>query len=132
MVDSDNELKGGNCSPALEEVALRAVRGALSLLPHTARRGPARRPKREETIIETRDIFFVLKLDNDELEACMRWCSCRRGNCSSTPWAVKGVLWVFSPLPHAPGLLEFGDAHIAIVCARDFFSADSSEFDEGA
>ena len=74
MVDFDNELKGGNCSPALEEVALRAVRGALSLLPHTARRGPARRPKREETIIETRDIFFVLKLDNDELEACLHWC----------------------------------------------------------
>ena len=34
---------------------------------YTARRGPARRPKREETILETRDIF-VLKLDNDELE----------------------------------------------------------------
>ena len=68
MVELDNELKGGNCSSTLEEVALGAVRGALSLLqlPHTARRGPARRPKREETILETRDIF-VLKLDNGEL-----------------------------------------------------------------
>ena len=68
IVELDNELKGGNCSSTLEEVALGAVRGALSLLqlPHTARRGPARRPKREETILETRDIF-VLKLDNGEL-----------------------------------------------------------------
>jgi hypothetical protein len=40
---------------------------------------------------------------------------------------------VFSPLPHTPGLLlEFGDPYVAIICARDFFSADSSEFDEGA
>ena len=73
MVELDNELKGGNCSSTLEEVAFGAVGGALSLLPHMARRGPARRPKREETILETRDIF-VLKLDNDELEACLHWC----------------------------------------------------------
>ena len=40
---------------------------------------------------------------------------------------------MFSPLPHTPGLLlEFGDPYVAIICARDFFSADSSEFDEGA
>ena len=74
MVELDNELKGGNCSSTLEEVALGAVRGALSLLPHTARRGPARRSKREETVLETRDIF-VLKLDSDKLEACLHWCS---------------------------------------------------------
>jgi len=42
-------------------VALEAVGGALSLLPHTARLDPARLLKREETILETRDIF-VLKL----------------------------------------------------------------------
>ena len=74
MVELDNELKGGNCSSTLEEVALGAVRGALSLLPHTARRGPARRSKREETVLETRDIF-VLKVDSDKLEACLHWCS---------------------------------------------------------
>jgi hypothetical protein len=28
-------------------------------------------------------------------------------------------------------LLEFGDPYVAIICARDFFSADPSEFDEG-
>ena len=39
---------------------------------------------------------------------------------------------MLSPLPHTPGLLlEFGDPYVAIICARDFFSADSSEFDEG-
>ena len=74
MVELDSEPEGGNCSSALEELTLGAVRRALSLLPHTARRGPARRPKREETILETRDIF-VLKLDNDELEACLHRCS---------------------------------------------------------
>ena len=40
---------------------------------------------------------------------------------------------MFSPLPHTPGLLlEYDDPYVAIICARDFFSADSSEFDEGA
>ena len=38
---------------------------------------------------------------------------------------------MLSPLSHTPGLLEFGDTYVAIVCARDIFSADSSEFDEG-
>ena len=39
---------------------------------------------------------------------------------------------MFSPLPHTPGLLlEYDDPYVAIICARDFFSADSSEFDEG-
>ena len=42
-------------------MTLGAVGGALSLLPHTARLDPARLLKREETILETRDIF-VLKL----------------------------------------------------------------------
>ena len=42
------------------------------------------------------------------------------------------MLWVFSPLPHTPWLLlEYNDPYVAIICARDFFSADSSEFDEG-
>jgi len=41
------------------------------------------------------------------------------------------VLWVLSPFPHTPGLLlELGDPYVAIICARDFFSADSSKFDE--
>ena len=40
---------------------------------------------------------------------------------------------MFSPLPHTPGLLlEFDDPYVAIICARDFFSAGLSEFDEGA
>ena len=39
---------------------------------------------------------------------------------------------MFSPLPHTPGLLlEYDDPYVAIICARDFFSANSSEFDEG-
>ena len=40
---------------------------------------------------------------------------------------------MLSPLTHTPGmLLAFVDPYVAIICARDFFSADSSEFDEGA
>ena len=39
---------------------------------------------------------------------------------------------MLSPLPHTPGLLlDPGDPYVAMICARDFFSADSSEFDEG-
>ena len=37
VVELDNELQGGICSSALEEVALGVVRGALSLLPHIRR-----------------------------------------------------------------------------------------------
>ena len=33
--------------------------------------------------------------------------------------------------PSASILLDPGDPYVAIICARDFFSADSSEFDEG-
>ena len=41
------------------------------------------------------------------------------------------MLWVLSPLLHTPGLLlDPGDPYVAIICARDFLSADSSEFDE--
>ena len=29
-------------------------------------------------------------------------------------------------------LLEYDDPYVAIICASAFFSADSSEFDEGA
>ena len=49
-------------------------------------------------------------------------------------WGGKGgVVGIFPPFPHTSGLLlEFGDPYVAIICARDFFSADSSEFDEGA
>ena len=42
------------------------------------------------------------------------------------------MLWVLSTSPHTPGLLlDPGDPYVAIICARDSFSADSSEFDEG-
>ena len=39
---------------------------------------------------------------------------------------------MLSPLPHTPRLLlDPGDPYVANICARDFFSADSSGFDEG-
>ena len=40
---------------------------------------------------------------------------------------------MFSPLPHTAGLLlEFDEMYVAIICARDFCSADSdAEFVEG-
>ena len=73
-----------------------------------------------------------VSVDRDGGSGCVGVERARRMEAGSWRRRQRRGLWVLSLLSHAPGLLlEFGDPHVAIICARDFFSADSSEFDEG-